>query len=123
MNDYGKEVILDLHECDPKLFNRTIIGAFFDELCKRIDMEPCLRTWWDDLETPEEEKVTEPHLVGTSGVQFILTSNITIHTLTVLRRVYLNVFSCKDFDAKVVADFTREWFFGRIVNEVVVRRI
>ncbi len=78
--------------------------------------------WWDDLNTPEEEKETEPHLKGTTAIQFIKTSNITIHTLDLLKKVYLNIFSCKDFDPEIVKQFTEEWFKGKIVNNHVIER-
>ena len=123
MNDYGKEVILDLHECDTSKFTRRKIKGYFRALCLAIEMEPCKLTWWDDLYTPEEEKETEPHLAGTSAVQFIKTSNITIHTLEIMKRVYLNVFSCKDFDADVVESFSANWFGGKVVNKTIVRRV
>jgi len=121
--NYGKEVILDMHECDSSRFTRESIEGYFKELCDLIDMERCELYWWDDLETPEEEKQTESHLVGTSAVQFIKTSNITIHTLDILKRVYLNVFSCKDFDDSTVINFSISWFYGKVVNKQVVRRI
>ena len=79
--------------------------------------------WWDDLHTPEDEKETEPHLVGTSAVQFIKTSNITIHSLDLLQKVFLNVFSCKDFDENVVVNFSATWFEGRVVKQTVVERL
>ena len=123
MKDYGKEVIIDLHNCNPETFTRKSIRNYFKELCELIDMERCDLHWWDDLYTPEEEKQTEPHLVGTSAIQFIKTSNITIHTLDIMKRVYLNIFSCKDFDDKIVFEFTKKWFEGKIVNKKVVRRI
>lgn len=124
MADYGKELILDLHGCNPATFNRTSIEEFFRVLCdEKIDMKRCALHWWDDLETPEEEKQTDPHLVGTSAVQFILTSDIVIHTLSLMKRVYLNIFSCKEFDESMVAQFAREWFGGVIVQQIAVRRI
>jgi S-adenosylmethionine/arginine decarboxylase-like enzyme len=86
-------------------------------------MERCKLVWWDDLHTPVEDKETEPHLVGTSAVQFIKTSNITIHTLDIMKRVYLNIFSCKDFDADKVIVLTRDWFVGKVVNKAIIRRI
>lgn len=122
MKSYGKELILDLHDCDPETFTRASIGKFFKELCEKIDMEPCELFWWDDLETPEDEKETEPHLVGTSAVQFIKTSNITIHTLDMLKAVYLNIFSCKDFNVMIAADLSAEWFLGKISRHTVLRR-
>ena len=123
MDDYGKEVILDLHSCDPSTFTRNSIRKYFNELCDLINMEKCKLCWWDDLHTLEAEKETEPHLVGTSAIQFIKTSNITIHTLDIMKRVYINIFSCKEFDASVAIDFSQKWFNGDIKNKVVVRRI
>jgi len=85
-------------------------------------MEDCCYYFWDDLDTPEEEKETEPHLVGTSAIQFIKTSNITIHTLDLLKNVYLNVFSCKDFDTEVVKSFSSNFFDGDVMNFTVIER-
>jgi S-adenosylmethionine/arginine decarboxylase-like enzyme len=119
---YGKELILDLHECNPDLFTRKSIRSYLKKVCLLIDMERCKLCWWDDLHTPDEEKETEPHMVGTSVVQFIKTSNITIHTLDLLGAVYVNIFSCKDFDHNTAAKFTADWFNGVIMNETVVER-
>lgn len=124
MKDYGKEVILDLHDCDPSTFNRQSIRRFFKELCELIDMQKEKLVWWDDLYTPEGEKETLPHLVGTSAVQFIRTSNITIHTLDIMKRTYINIFSCKPFDSNVALEFTRDWFKSKDVKQFkVIRRI
>jgi len=122
-SDYGKELILDLHYCEPTRFTRAIIEYYFKEVCTLIYMERGKLVWWDDLYTPQAEKETEPHLVGISAVQFIKTSNITIHTLSILKRVYLNVFSCKDFDDNLVVRFSMEWFYGDVVNKKVIRRM
>lgn len=120
-NDYGKEIIMDLHDCNPNRFTREIIKEYFEEVCYLIDMERCKLCWWES--TPEEERQAEPHLVGTSAVQFIVTSNITIHTLKILKSVYLNLFSCKLFDEREVFQCTKQWFEGMIVNQKVIRRI
>jgi S-adenosylmethionine/arginine decarboxylase-like enzyme len=120
--DYGKELILDLHNCNSEKFTRKMIKEYFIEMCDLIDMQRCKLCWWDDFGLPENKKQTEPHLKGTSAVQFIMTSNITIHTLDIMERVYLNIFSCKDFDAKVVKAFTQKWFGGRVVNCKVITR-
>lgn len=120
---YGKELILDLHDCDVLKFNRRDLGAFFQELCDRIDMEPCELFWWDDEGLPQEECQTEPHLKGTSAVQFIMTSNITIHTLDLLGAAYINVFSCKEFDAVKATQFCETWFRGRVVASHNIERL
>lgn len=123
MADYGKELILDIHFCNPDIFNRKNINQYFTKLCHLLDMEKCEQFWWDDLYTPEDEKQTEPHLVGTSAIQFIKTSNITIHTLDIMKRVYINIFSCKYFDHKVAEEFSICFFEGTLVNGQIVRRI
>lgn len=120
---YGKELIMDLHNCDPDQFTRKSIRNYFKELCCLIDMERDKLCWWDDLHTSEEEKETESHLIGTSAVQFIKTSNITIHTLDILKRVYLNIFSCKDFDENMAIDFSEKWFKGETINKKIIGRI
>ena len=122
MKPYGQELILDIHDCNPDTFTREIIGEYFKALCDLIDMERCELFWWDDLDTPEGEKETEPHLIGTSAVQFIKTSNITIHTLDILKRVYLNVFSCKDFIPKTVKEYSVQVFGGKIVSDTLLVR-
>ena len=123
MEDYGKELILDLHHCAVSVFTRLYIRRYFEKLCKMIDMERGKLVWWDDCYTPEGEKQTEPHLVGTSAVQFIKTSNITIHTLDILEKAFINIFSCKDFDEELVVRFTEDWFEGEIVSRTTIRRL
>lgn len=124
METYGKELILDLYECNPDLFNRETLTKFFDELCDLIDMQKEDLHFWDDLDTPEEEKETAPHLKGTSAIQFIKTSNVTIHTLDILKRVYLNIFSCKDFDVCVASKFCEDFFESKLVKQArILERI
>jgi S-adenosylmethionine/arginine decarboxylase-like enzyme len=120
---YGKELILDLHHCDEGKFNRTELEKYFTEMCDLLDMEKCALFWWDDHGLPPEECQTEPHLKGTSAVQFIMTSNITIHTLDILKRVYLNIFSCKEFDAMEAMKFSLKYFDGAIISFHVVERV
>ena len=121
-NNYGKELILDLHSCNAKKFTRRALKRFFKDLCSLIDMERCELFWWDDYGLPAAERQTEPHLKGTSAIQFIMTSNIIIHTLDLMGNVYLNIFSCKDFDTKKATDFSREFFEGRVASAKTIIR-
>lgn len=122
MNNYGKELIIDIHNCDSKTFTRQKIRNYFIEICKLIEMERCKLCWWDDHGVPKEEQQTLPHTKGTTAVQFILTSNITIHTLDILKNVYVNIFSCKEFDEIAAEKFTKEWFKGEVVNSITIER-
>ena len=107
---YGKELILDLHDCNRSFFTRGKINTYFKALCKLIDMKPEQVSWWDDEGVPEKEKQIEAHTKGTTAVQFILTSNITIHTLDIPGSVYINIFSCKNFNTLKATNFSAEYF-------------
>lgn len=118
---YGKELILDLHNCN-KEFTSLNIEFFLIELCddillmKRADLH-----FWDY--DSEEEKMEAPdHLAGTSAVQFIMTSNITIHTLDKLRAIYLNVFTCADLNHNKVSEFCSDYWHGNIVSSTLIIR-
>lgn len=119
---YGKELILDLSECDIRTFTRGGIGRYFDELCKLIDMQAEDRYFWDDEGLPPDQCQTNPKTCGISAVQFILTSTIVVHSLTKLGKVFINIFSCKDFDQHVVREFTINWFRARTYNDTIVVR-
>jgi len=120
--NYGQELILDMHDCNPKLFTRRHIRNYFRQLCKLIDMKRGKLCWWDDYRVPPKEQQINPKTKGTTAVQFMLTSNITIHTLVLLKRVYLNVFACKSFDIERVIEFSKKWFEGKVVNTYVIER-
>ena len=120
---YGKELILDLYECDSTKFNRPAIKRFFKELCALMDMKKCDFHFWDYEGYPEEYKKAPDHLKGTSAIQFITTSNITIHTLDKLQKVFLNIFSCKDFNERQVMLFCVDFFKGQVNNFKTVDRL
>jgi len=118
----GTEVVLDLHNCDASLFTRTSLEEFFGELCDLIDMERCELHFWDDVGVPLADQQTDPRTKGTSAVQFILTSTIVVHTLDLMKTVYVNIFSCKPFDTKQAAQFTASWFKSSDWHSTVVER-
>ena len=120
---YGQELILDLHECDVSKFTRTSLNKYFELLCEAIHMEKCECYFWDDVGVPPGERQSSPHTKGTSAVQFILTSSIVIHTLDILKAVYINIFSCKDFDAEIAKKLSVEWFKADNCRSILVERI
>lgn len=127
MNDravtpYGLELVLDLHGCNTRKFNRADIDAYFTEICQRIGMQKCEVHFWDDVGVSPAEQQTLPHTKGTSAVCFILTSSIVIHTLDMLEAAYVNMFSCKEFDADLAAAFTREWFEADTCDPILLDR-
>jgi len=118
--DYGYELIINASGCDPSVMNREKLTQFIDELCDHIDMNKALVPYFWDEENGGS--TTEPHLKGTSVFQFIETSNIVIHTLTILEVVFLNIFSCKKFDRKIVEQFVKEFFAARHIDSQLIKR-
>ena len=117
---YGIEACIDASHCETDKMTREGIGEFIEELCERIDMNPALVTYYWDEENGGA--TDEPHLKGTSAFRFIETSNIVIHTLTALKVVFINVFSCKDFDVSEAETFVKEYFSAKIAHTQVVKR-
>ena len=113
--NYGKELILDIHFCNPETFTKERLDEFFKAVCERTGMKRCERHFWG-YEDKFEYANAPDHLKGLSAIQFITTSNITIHTLDVLKRVYVNFFSCKDFKSETVITLAKHCFGGQVVN-------
>lgn len=120
---YGFELILDLHGCDNKKFTRESISKYFKHICNAIDMKREDLHFWDYKGVPEEELPKETHLLGTSAVQFITTSNIVIHTLDLLEVVYINIFSCKKYDESLAKKITIKWFSAKECTSKLIERI
>ncbi len=104
---YGQELILDMHGCDVTFFTRPSIEGYFKELCEVINMEACDAHFWEDEYIMDK---SNPKIVGISAIQFIVMSSITIHALSMLRSVYVNVCSGKEFSVQAAEVFTANWF-------------
>ena len=115
-NEYGEEFVLDLHDCNSDKFNRKDLRRFFKELCEIIDMVRGPLYFWDYKGHEELKDVDPDHVVGTSAIQFIQTSNITVHCLDRLGKVFINVFSCKGFSGDNVVEFCSKFFDGEVAN-------
>ena len=122
---YGPQILLDCHECDPSTFNRKNIEKFMIALCASMNMEREDFHFWDDLNTPEEDRMTEPHTKGTSiagvfhkkiGIQFIITSTIVIHCLDVLKIAFIDIFSCKEFDEGDAKEIVYRFFKAKMIG-------
>lgn len=121
MKPYGKELILDIHRCSTP-FSRETIAVFMEQLCAFIKMERADLHFWD-YEDESEKDAAPDHLAGTSAVQFITTSNVTIHTLDRLRAVYLNIFTCSDLQKDLVGEFCADYWRGEIVGFTMAVRL
>ena len=97
---------IDIYNCDPETIrNAEKIKEFVAKLCEVIEMKRFGETIV--VHFGEEERVA-----GYSMVQLIETSLISAHFANMSNTVYLDVFSCKPYDVKVVEEFAREFFGG-----------
>ncbi len=119
---YGMEVLLNCFGCNPKLFHRKYIRKYFKGLVELLDMKAGDLHFWDDVGVSKDQRQTKPETKGTSAIQFILTSNITIHCLDILERVYVNIFSCKEFSSFDATRYTQNFFEARRVDDKIVLR-
>lgn len=119
---YGIELVLDMDSCNAVKFNRRDIKSYCKQLCELIEMEAEDIYFWDDFRVPKELRQTNPKTKGTTAIQFILTSNITIHTLDLLGIVFVNIFSCKDYDTKIAEEFTVRFFEAKHSKTTIIER-
>lgn len=115
---YGKELILDLFDCDPKIIrSKKKILQYLNKLCFLIKM----RKYGRPLIKRFGGKSTFGG--GYSFFQFIEESSIVGHFIEKNQNsAYLNIFSCKPFNSKIAKDFTRKFFRAKkIKNRALIR--
>ena len=103
MNSWGKHMIVNAAGCSPNTIRcATNIANFSRVLVKRIDMVA--------YGEPQIVMFGTGNKKGYTLVQLIETSNITAHFVEETDDMYLDVFSCKDFDPHVVTGVVAEFF-------------
>ena len=113
---WGLEIQVDLKKCDPsKIRDKKVIEEFVIKLCSLIKM----RRFGDPVivNFGAEERVA-----GYSMFQLIETSNVSAHFANKTNNVYLNVFSCKEFDPLLVETFASNYFEARSSKSKVSKR-
>jgi S-adenosylmethionine/arginine decarboxylase-like enzyme len=118
MNKYwGYHLMLDCGNCDLKsITNKETIQKFVKELVVAIDMVAVGDPWI------EQTAIEMPDKKGFSLYQLIITSNISAHFVDQSRQIYLDVFSCKDFNKNIVIDTVNKFFLPEKINQNFVIR-
>jgi len=114
---FGQELILDLYNCDPKTIrSKKKILEYSNKICKLIKVKqygkPIIERFALHLE----------HAAGYSLVQLIESSLISGHFSEFWNRGYINIFSCKSFNDKIVTEFTRKFFKAKEVKQKILLR-
>jgi S-adenosylmethionine/arginine decarboxylase-like enzyme len=115
LRTWGKHLILDAAGCSPKrIGSEVVIKNFTNELVRRIDMVA-----YGD---PQIVMFGTGNKKGYTLIQLIETSNIAAHFVEENNSMYLDVFSCKDFDAEIVKDLVSEYFDAQKFSSRVLFR-
>ena len=116
LRTWGKHLVLDAAGCSPKMIGCPIvIKNFTNELVRRIDM----KAYGD----PQIVMFGTGNKKGYTLIQLIETSNIAAHFVEENNSMYLDVFSCKDFDPSIVKEVVREYFDAqRFSSRVFLRQ-
>ncbi|MBI4709064.1 MAG: S-adenosylmethionine decarboxylase [Candidatus Portnoybacteria bacterium] len=115
---YGHELTLDLYGCNLAIISsKKKLAEYAVKLCKIIKMKRYGQPFIPFF------GVKKPKTEGYSLVQLIETSSITGHFSNNWLAAYINIFSCKDFDANKAASFTKA-FFGaqKMTKRLVIRK-
>ena len=103
LRTWGKHLILDAGGCSSKMIgDPTVITNFAKTLVKRIDMVA--------YGQPQVVMFGTGNKKGYTLIQLNETSNIAAHFVEENNTMYLDVFSCKDFDPSIVKETVREYF-------------
>ena len=115
LRTWGKHLMIDAARLNgPAIRNPTRIHHFTAALVKRIDMIP--------YGPAQVVMFGSGNKKGYTMVQLIETSNICAHFVEENNSMYLDVFSCKDFDREVVEDAVKEFFDATYFNSKVILR-
>jgi S-adenosylmethionine decarboxylase len=101
---WGMSTAVDVYGCDPDAIrSREHIARFTRELCDLLEVKRF-------GETQIVRFGDDPRVYGYSMVQFIETSLVSAHFAEDSNTVYLDLFSCKWYDAEAAAEFAKEFF-------------
>lgn len=114
---FGYHLILDCKRSPISLIkDPNWIKAFSRNLVKRIDMkaygEPIIENFAHE----------NPRTGGITLVQLIETSSITCHFIEASGDMYLDVFSCKEYDIQDVIKCVNEYFCPEVIKITYLTR-
>lgn len=101
---WGLTTSIDLHSCDPNLLkNAEAIKEYTAKVCALIDAKP-----WGPCHV--QYFGINPEVAGYSMMQLVETSLVSGHFANKTNRIFLDIFSCKYYDALKAAQFSKEFF-------------
>lgn len=112
---WGKSIAIDLYNCaHERLIDPALLKEFVAEVIKIVGMEAHGQCYVDRFGDGEIE--------GYSAMQFIKTSSITVHLDEVGNRAFVDIFSCKDFEARPAEKYAKDFFRAKTSKVVELTR-
>lgn len=112
---WGLHAVLNATKCCPSAIrSKRVIEAFTKDLVKRIDMV--------SYGPPQIIHFGTGNKAGFTLVQLIETSNIVAHFVEEYDDMYLDVFSCKEFNPGTVESMVEKYFHPGAVSCQVLQR-
>lgn len=118
MTEFGLHVTIDASHCNKqKLTSVTLVYDILNKLPERIGMTkmtlPYVVKWLDKFAHGTE---------GISGFVMIAESHISIHTFPDQDYVFMDIFSCKEFDADRAIGYLIRVFEAKKYEKNVLKR-
>ena len=118
MSEFGLHVTIDASGCNKrKLSSVTLVYDILNKLPDKIGMTkmtlPYVVKWLDKFAHGTE---------GISGFVMIAESHISIHTFPDQDYVFMDIFSCRDFDAEMAIKYLLEAFEATRCEKHVLKR-
>jgi S-adenosylmethionine/arginine decarboxylase-like enzyme len=115
MQAWGYHLLINARRCAPlPIRSKPVIETFARKLVKNIDMVP--------YGEPQVIMFGSGNKQGYTLVQLIETSNITGHFVEETNDMYLDVFSCKEFEPETVKDMVETYFKPQTINSRMILR-
>ena len=118
MNEFGLHVTIDASGCDKrKLASYSLVYDILNNLPGKIGMTkmtlPYVAKWLDKFSNGTE---------GMSGIVMIAESHISIHTFPDQDYVFMDVFSCRNFDTESAIKYLVSAFGAKKYTKNVLKR-
>jgi S-adenosylmethionine/arginine decarboxylase-like enzyme len=114
---FGMELVADIDDCDIAVItDPAALARYTAELVDRIKMTAYGKPWLQHFGH------ADPATSGYTVFQPIETSSIILHVSEGLRRVHINVLSCRKFDPDAVLEHGEAFFAGTDTTYSVLSR-
>ena len=112
-------LLLDFYECDPGALNQEeLLKKTFEELSKLMGLQiiagPLIVRYVGREGSPSGE--------GLSGFMIVAESHVSIHTDIRIYYVSVDVYSCKEFDSRLVEEYLIKVFKPRRFEKKMILR-